>query len=66
MRPTFTEIVQEFTKYGFTQTPLNSGEIDRLIGLGMSRDDIYAIGCDCAAGFSLDDALEAHFRNLTP
>lgn len=53
----FTQIVRMFAFYGFTETPLKAREIDRLIKLNWSDDDIYAIGCDCAAGLRFNEAL---------
>ena len=54
----FAEICQMFARYGFTDTPLTSAEIDQLIAWGWSDDDIYCIGCDCAAGLRFREALD--------
>ena len=54
----FTKIVRMFAFYGFTETPLNAREIDQLIAWNWSDDDIYEIGCDCAAGLRFREALE--------
>ena len=54
----FASIVQMFARFGFTDTPLESSEIDQLITWDWSDDSIYSIGCDCASGFRFREALE--------
>ena len=54
----FDEILKMFARYGFTDAPLTSAEIDQLIAWGWSDDDIYCIGCDCAAGWRFHEALK--------
>jgi len=47
-----------FARFGFVETPLNSMELNQLIAWDWSDDDIYNIGCDCAAGWRFREALE--------
>jgi len=54
----FTRIVRMFAFYGFTETPLTAHELYQLIAWDWNDDDIYAIGCDCAAGLRFREALE--------
>ena len=54
----FDEILKMFARFGFTETPLKSSEIDQLIAWGWDDDNIYQIGCDCHSGYRFRDALE--------
>jgi hypothetical protein len=58
MELTFTKVLQEFARFGFTECPLSSAEIDQCLAWGLSLDDIYAIGCDVANGYTFRDTLE--------
>ena len=59
---TFTDIIRDFARYGHVETPLTAAQIDRLMALGVARDDIYGIGCDCACGFRFEESLAAYFN----
>lgn len=52
------QIQQVFAFYGFTACPLTDAEILACLG-DYSDDEIYSIGCDVAAGFSLIEARQA-------
>jgi hypothetical protein len=54
----FAEMCRMFARYGFVETPLNSMELNQLIAWDWSDDDIYMVGCDCAAGVKFRDAIE--------
>jgi hypothetical protein len=58
MELTFTKILQEFARFGFTECPLSSAEIDQCLAWKLSIDDIYAIGCDVANGYTFRETLD--------
>ena len=53
-----TDIIREFAKYGFTDTPLTVSEMDQCIAMDFTIDMVYGIGCDVAAGYRFEDLLE--------
>ena len=59
---TITDIIREFAKFGFTDTPLSIAQMENLIRLKVSMDDIYGVGCDMAAGYSYDESLDLALR----
>lgn len=52
------KIQRMFAFYGHVRCPLNNNEILTLWS-DYSDDEIYSIGCDVAAGFPLNEAIEA-------
>ena len=57
MTPTVASILRDFAFYGFTQSPLETAEIERAIAAGLDAADIYSLGCDCAAGFRFTEVF---------
>jgi hypothetical protein len=60
---TITDILRDFAFYGHTESPLSVAEIERCLSVGITRRDIYAIGCDCAAGYRFGEAWDAFFQS---
>ena len=61
---TITDIIREFAKWGFTETPLTVAQMEECIRIGLTMDDIYSIGCDMSNGYSYNEALDAVFEDL--
>ena len=59
MTTAINEARGKFGFYGFTVSPLTRREIARLIIRGKTQEEIYSIGCDLAAGFSMQAACLA-------
>lgn len=47
-----------FARYGFTFCPLSAQDLAVCFEAKASLDDLYSIGCDVAAGYSLAQAME--------
>lgn len=62
MSYTVTDILRDFAFYGHTESPLSCAQIERCIALGLSRDETYSIGCDCACGYRFEESLELCVR----
>jgi len=60
---TITDILRDFAFYGHTESPLTVAQIERCIALGITRQNIYSIGCDCACGYRFGEALELFFQS---
>ena len=54
---TVSMILQDFAFYGHTESPLTCAQIERAIAVGLSRADIYDLGCDCACGFRFSEVF---------
>lgn len=54
-----TTAQRDFAKHGFIGCPLTEGQLTHLYKLNIKLDLVYGIGCDVAAGFSFEEALEA-------
>ena len=61
MTTTVTDILKDFAFYGHIESPLTVAQIERCLALRIDRDDIYAIGCDCACGYRFCEALNAYY-----
>ena len=61
---TITDIIREFAKWGFTETPLTVAQMEECIRIGLTMDDIYSIGCDMSNGYSYNEALDAVLAEL--
>ena len=59
---TITDVLRDFAFYGHIESPLSVAQIERLIAIGIGRDDIYNIGCDCACGYRFEESLDAYMR----
>lgn len=65
-KATVTDALRAFAFYGFTDSPLSCAEIERCIAAGLDLDDIYSIGCDCAAGYRFGESLDLCIRYKQP
>ena len=61
---TITDILRDFAFFGHVESPLSVAQIERCIALGVSRDDIYAIGCDCACGYRFQESLDVFYSSI--
>ena len=59
MTTAINEARNRFFFYGFTTSPLTRREIAQLIIRDKTQEAIYSIGCDLAAGFSMQAACLA-------
>jgi hypothetical protein len=50
---------RDFAQYGFIGCPLTEDQMTQLYKLNIKLDQAYGVGCDVAAGFSFEEALEA-------
>lgn len=57
---TVASILKQFAFYGFVESPLSICEIDRAIAVGLDSEDIYMLGCDCAAGFRFNEVFDLY------
>lgn len=62
-KQTVNDALRAFAFYGFTDSPLSCAEIERCIAVGLDLEDIYSIGCDCAAGYRFEESLDLCFRD---
>ena len=61
MYPTFYEwkkdVSKMFAKYGFIANPLDFTALKTLWLIDADMDEIYRVGCDLHAGYTLNEAL---------
>jgi hypothetical protein len=50
---------RDFARYGFVGCPLSDEELAQLYKLNIKLDVAYGVGCDVAAGYTIQEALEA-------
>ena len=56
---------KDFAYYGFIECPLTDEELAHLYRENIHLDIAYGIGCDVAAGFDFDFAVEANSKHAT-
>ena len=56
----YATLTREFGRYGWSYMPV-SKELYRelLTTFKLTQDEMYSVGCDLAAGFSLEESIEA-------
>jgi hypothetical protein len=59
---TITDIIREFAKFGFVETPLTIAQMEDLIRHSLPMDEIYSVGCDVANGWNYYEALDLTLR----
>jgi len=59
-KPTVASALSQFAFYGFVESPLSTCEIERAIAAGLNSEDIYMLGCDCAAGFRFNEVFDLY------
>ena len=55
---TITDIIKEFAKFGFVDTPLSCAQMEDLIRLGLTMDEIYSVGCDVGSGYAYHESVD--------
>ncbi len=61
-KPSVKEIQTEFAKWGHVGCPLTMRDIEVCWRHRFGIEDIYGIGCDVAAGYSIEDVLPFYFK----
>ena len=61
---TITDIIREFAKFGFTDTPLSICEMDQCIAWGFTMDMIYGLGCNMASGWRFNEVIDLYFIEM--
>jgi len=61
---TITDIIREFAKFGFTDTPLSIAEMEHVIKRGWPMDTIYGLGCDLANGWRMNEVYHLYEREV--
>ena len=61
---TITDVIRNFAKYGFTETPLTVAQIEHCIESGFDEDMIYNLGCDMAAGWRFNEVIGAYYMDI--
>lgn len=53
------EIKALFARFGFVASPLCDATLNALFSRGLNADEIYSVGCDVYAGFTIEESLAA-------
>lgn len=54
-----TTAKRDFATHGFVECPLSDEQLTQLYKMNVKLEDVYRIGCDVAAGFTIEQSLEA-------
>ena len=60
-----TSAKREFASVGFIGCPLTDEQLVSLYKRNVKLEEVYGIGCDVAAGFDFDFAVEANSKHAT-
>lgn len=54
------DILSDFAFYGHIDCPMTCQQIERARACGLSRQEVYDLGCDVACGFRFNEALDLY------